>query len=169
MIPEPFEARIRRTAAAAGLSAGVIDEEQLLRIFDRQCLDQHGVDEREDRRVGADPESERQQGDECERRRPAQEPERVADVAAQFVDESQADGVAAFLPARFDAAELGERTPAGFVLRHTSPAQIRLVELEVGPHFGLHLTFEVSAPGADSKPRPDACDETHVVSLTRLS
>ena len=161
MIAEPLEARIRRAAAAAGLPAGVVDEEQSLRIFDRQRLDQHGVDQAEDRRVGADPESERQQGHERERRRPAQEPECVADVAAQLVEQPQADGVAAFLLARRNAAELGERTPAGFLLRHAAPAQIRLIELEVGPHLVLHLTLEFSAPAADSKPRPDARDETH--------
>ena len=161
VIAEPLEAGIRRAAAAAGLPAGVVDEEQALWIFDRQRLDQHGVDEAEDRRVGADPEPERQQGDQRERRRPPQEPECVADVAAQLVEQPQADGVAAFLLARGNAAELGERTPAGFLFRHTPPAQIRLIELEVGPHLVLHLTLEVSAAAADAKPRSDACDETH--------
>ena len=131
VIAEPLEARIGRAAAAARLPAGVVDEEQLLRIVDRQRLDQHGVDQAEDRRVGADPEPERQQRHQRERRRPPQEPERVADVAAQLVEQPQADGVAAFLLARFNAAELGERTPAGFLFRHTPPPQIRLIELEV--------------------------------------
>ena len=161
VIAEHLEARIRRAAAAARLPAGVVDEEQVLRIVDRQRLEQHRVDEREDRRVGADPESERQQGDERECRRPAQEPKRVADVAAQLVEQPQADRVAAFLLARRNAAELGERAPAGFLLRHAAPPQIGLIELEVGPHLVLHLALEVSAPAADAKPRPDACDETH--------
>ena len=116
VIPKQLETGIRRTAAAAGLPAGVVDEEQSLRVVDRQRLDQHGVDQTEDRRVGADPEPERQQGHERERRRPPQKPEGVADVAAQLVDQPQADGVAAFLLARVNAAELGERTPAGFLL-----------------------------------------------------
>ena len=102
------------------------------------------------------------------------QPECVADVAAQLVDQPQADGVAAFLPARVNAAELGERTPASFRFRDTPPPQIRLMELEVDPHLVLHLTLEVSSAAADSKPRLDARDETHkscssVVSLTRLS
>ena len=118
----------------------------------------------EDRRVGADPEPERQQRHQRERRRPAQQPERVADVAAQLVEQPQADGVAAFLLARVNAAELGERTPASFLFRHTPPPQIRLIELEVGPHLVLHLALEVSALAADSKPRPDARDETHTSS-----
>ena len=70
--------------------------------------------------------------------------------------------MAAFLRARGNAAELGECTPTGFLFRRTSPAQIRLIELEVGPHLVLHFTFELSALAADSKPRPDACDETHL-------
>ncbi len=164
MIAKALEARIRRTAAAAGLSAGVVDEEQSLRVVDRQRLDQHGVDQAEDRRVGADPEPERQQRHERERWRPPQKPEGVADVAAQLVDQPQADRLAAFLLARSNAAELGERTPAGFLLRHAAPAQIRLIELEVDPHLVLHLALEVSAPAADSKPRPDTCDETHTSS-----
>ena len=169
VIAEPLEARIGRAAAAAGLPAGVVDEEQSLRVVDRQRLDQHGVDQAEDRRVGADPESERQQGHQRERRRPPQQPEGVADVAAQLVDQPQADGVAAFLLARVHAAELGERTPAGFLVRHTLPPQIRLIELEMDPHLVLHLTLEVSAPAAGSKPRPDARDETHTSSGTASS
>ena len=161
VIPEQLEAGIGRAAAAAGLAAGVVDEEQSLRVVDRQRLDQHGVDQAEDRRVGADPEPERQQGHQRERRRPPQQPERVADVAAQLVDQPQADGVAAFLRARVHAAELGERTPASFLFRDTLPPQIRLIELEVDPHLVLHFTLEVSSAAADSKPRLDARDETH--------
>ena len=169
VIAEPLEAGIGRAVAAAGLPAGVVDEEQSLRIVDRQRLDQHGVDQAEDRGVGADPEPERQQGHQRERRRPAQQPERVADVAAQLVDQPQADGVAAFLLARANAAELGERAPAGFLFRHAPPPQIRLIELEMGPHLVLHLALEVSPPAADSKPRLDACDETHRSSGTASS
>ena len=164
VIAEPLEAGIGRAVAAAGLPAGVVDEEQSLRVVDRQRLDQHGVDQAEDRRVGADPEPERQQGHQRERRRPPQQPECVADVAAQLVDQPQADGVAAFLLARVNAAELGERTPASFLFRDTPPPQIRLIELEVDPHLVLHLTLEVSSAAADSKPRLDARDETHTSS-----
>jgi hypothetical protein len=70
VIAEPLEAGIGRAAAAAGLAAGVVDEEQSLRVVDRQRLDQHGVDQTEDRRIGADPEPERQQRHQRERRRP---------------------------------------------------------------------------------------------------
>ena len=124
-----LEAGIGRAAAAAGLAAGVIDEEQSLRVVDRQRLDQHGVDQAEDRRVGANPEPERQQGHQRERRRPPQKPECVADVAAQLVDQPQANGVAALLLARVWTPEFGERTPAGFFFRDTPPAGIRLIEL----------------------------------------
>jgi hypothetical protein len=161
VIAQLLEAGVGRAAAAARFPAGVVDEKQALRIVDRQGLDQHGVDEREDRRVGADPEAQRQQGDERERRRPAQQPKGVAHIPAQLVDQPQADRVAAFVPARRHAAELGERTAAGFLLRHTAPAQVGLVELEVGPHLVVHLALEVSAPPADSKPRANARDETH--------
>ena len=118
VIAEQFEAGIGRAAAAAGLPAGVVDEEQSLRVVDRQRLDQHGVDQAEDGRVGADAEPDRHQGHERERRRPSQKTERVADVAAQFIDESQADGVAAFLLETGNAAELDERTPASLLFRH---------------------------------------------------
>jgi hypothetical protein len=63
------------------------------------------------------------------------------------------------------AAEIGERTPASFRLGQTAPAQIRLIELQVDPHLVLHLTLEVSAPAADSKPRLHARDQTHVALL----
>ena len=42
--------------------------EEALYIFDRQRLDQHGVDQAENRRVGADPEPQRQQHHDSERR-----------------------------------------------------------------------------------------------------
>ena len=169
LIAEPLEAGIGRAAAAAGLPAGVVDEEQSLRVVDRQRLDQHGVDQTEDRRVGADPEPERQQGHQRERRRSPQQPERVADVAAQLARQPQPDGVAAFLLARANAAELGEGVPARVVVGDTPPPQVRLIELEVDPHLVLHLTLEVSAAAADSKPRRDARDETHTSSGTASS
>ena len=184
VIAKALEARIWRAAAAAGLPAGVIDEEQLLWILDRECLHQHGVDQAEDGGIGANPECERQEGHDRERRRRSQEPDRVRDVAAQLVEQAQADGLAAFLLTRQRAAEIGERTPASFRLGQTAPAQIGLVELQVDLHLVLHLTLEVSAPAADSKPRLHARDQTHtssgtassanpvvseIVSLTRLS
>ena len=56
VIAQALEARIWRAAAAAGLPAGVIDEEQSLWILDRECLHQHGVDQAEDGGIGANPE-----------------------------------------------------------------------------------------------------------------
>ena len=164
MIAEALEARIRRAAAAARLPAGVVDEEQPLGILDRQCLDQHGVDQAEDRGVGADPEPERQQRHQRERGRPPQQPQGVAHVAAQFVEQPQADGFAAFLLTRFDAAELSERPPAGFGLRHALPPQFRLIELEMDAHLVLHLTLEVGPLAAGAKPRFEAREHAHTSS-----
>ena len=88
----------------------------------------------------------------------------VGHVAAQLVEEAQADGLATLLFARFDAAELGQRTPAGFGIRHALPPQFRLIELEMDPHLVLHLTLEVSALAAGAKPRPDAREQAHTSS-----
>ena len=161
VIAKPLEAGIWRAAAAAGFPAGVVDEEQLLRVLDRQRLHQHRVDQAEDRAIGANPECERQQRHDRECRRASQEPQRIGDVSAQFAEQPQADGFAAFLLARLHAAELGEGTPASFRLGKTVPPQIRLIELQVGPHLVLHLALEISATAAHAKPGLQARDETH--------
>ena len=68
VIAKRFVTWIRRPAAAAGLPARVVDEEEVLRVRDRQELHEYRVDQAEDRGVRADAEAERQQRDERERR-----------------------------------------------------------------------------------------------------
>src|SRR3954468_20578810 len=164
LIAKALEAWVRRAVAAAGFPAGVIDEEQVLWIVHRKRLHQHGVDQTEDRRIGADAEGERQKGNSRERRRSSQEPECVDDIAAQFVEEAQANRLAALVLTRSQAAELGTRTPVSFLGRQTASAQIRFVQLHVRPHLVFHVTLERDTPAGDSEPGLHAHEHAHTSS-----
>jgi hypothetical protein len=67
-------------AGVVAIRHGHVDEHQALGVGKRQWLEQDGVDGGEDRRIGADAEREGDDGDGCERRRAAEQPQRVADV-----------------------------------------------------------------------------------------
>jgi hypothetical protein len=67
---------------------------------------------------------ERQEGDQAEGRRLAQEPDCKPDVAAELAEEPQADSLATLVAARDDAAEFRAGTPVGFGRGNPAPAQI---------------------------------------------
>ena len=78
-----------------------VHEHQPLGVGERQRLEQHGVDDGEDRGIGADAERERGDGDRRKCRRAAQQPQRVADVLEEI-----AHGTVSFID-----CGLGRRAP----------------------------------------------------------
>ena len=61
-----------------------VEQHELLGIPDRQRAQEHFVDEREDRRIGADAERDRQEGDHREQRRTAEPAPRVPAVPSEM-------------------------------------------------------------------------------------
>ena len=90
-----------RPFAAMGPREG----DEAVRLGHRQPLEENGVDEREDRGVGADPERERGDRDPREHRTPAQAPQRVPTVLPQLVGEPQAARATAVVPGALHATE----------------------------------------------------------------
>jgi hypothetical protein len=84
------EVEIRRQPERAGIQTGrdVPQAHELVRLRVRQRLEQHGVDDTEDRGVRADSEREREHGRERERG-PAQQPaKRIAKIASHGICET---------------------------------------------------------------------------------
>ena len=103
-----------------------------MRPLDRQGTEEHRVHQAEDRRVRADAEREREQGDGGEDGIGGEPPQAVARVLQQHLDPRQPALLAVALRRRCDSAELDERlTP-------------RLLRLEPGAHAVLHVHLQVA-------------------------
>ena len=89
MIPKQLEARIWRRIPATRSTAGVVDEEETLRILDGKGLQHHRIDEAEDCSVGADAKTEREERHGGERWRSPEQAEGVDDVAAELVEQAK--------------------------------------------------------------------------------
>ena len=115
------------------------DLHQLFRMSDRERAQHHGVDQAEDRRVGADAEGEREDGDQREAGAPAQHARRVAQIGDQRLEPDEDVGVAHPLLLQRSVAEAAPRLAQG--LRPAQAARHQLVgalgEME------RHLAVEV--------------------------
>jgi hypothetical protein len=82
----PVEHVQGRHEAARGRRARLGNRDQPVRIAERQRPQQRGVDQREDRAVGADPERQREDRDDSEGGRDPQLPERELEIIPELVD-----------------------------------------------------------------------------------
>ncbi len=169
VIVENFVARVRRAAAAPGLAAGVVDEEELLRVRDSQGSQKYRVDQAEDGGVRADAESQREDGDDGEGRRAAQQPQCIAEVGAKLVEQAQAERLAAFLRPGADTAELGAGAAARLRRRHPGPHEILRVAVEMELELVADRSIEIRAVSAGVQPRTKARENPHSSSAAVLS
>ena len=89
------------------------DDEKLVRRLHRQRSQKDGVDEREDRGVGADAEPKRGDDDDREDRALAQLPQGVAEILRGALEQGHAAGIAAGLRHLLAAAHGQPRLPFG--------------------------------------------------------
>ena len=82
-----------------------------MRIRDRQRFHEHHIDDAEDRGICSDAESEREERHGGKSRRSAQQADRVAHIRCQLIEDSQADGLPAFVFSRRNTAERCLRFP----------------------------------------------------------
>ena len=137
--------------------------------MDRERLHQDEIDQTEDRGVGADPERERQQRDDGKRRRAAKQAERVGDVAAQLVQPTQSEGVAAMRLVRLDAAEIRAGLPVRVDGGQALAPQLGFVQVEMRLHLHLHTAVEGALAKRGSNPRSQPREDGHTSSGTAWS
>jgi hypothetical protein len=131
-------------------------------------MEQHGVDERKHRCGGADAEGEGENGDGGKARIAAQSSEAVADVAAELVEEAQADGGAVSFVLRGGLAKIDAR----FALRLFGAEALMDEVFRVGLLVRAEFFFDV-AVGARHDGLPQVAEggeEAHISSafLSRI-
>jgi hypothetical protein len=77
---------------AAVVRAALVDHDQLARLAHRQVAQHDLIDQGEDRRVGADPEGERQDGDDGEEGAATEPAEGIAEIAGQIAHKGHSTG-----------------------------------------------------------------------------
>ena len=130
----PFTKRVevrRRRGDAPTILAQGLHRHQLLGIVVRQRAQQHGVDDAEHHRVGADANREREHGDRREPRRAAHQTRAAAQILEGHVEPRQARAIAIAFLRLFDPAEAPEGPPACLVARHPGADVVVDVQLQV--------------------------------------
>ena len=177
----PVDHRREADVSGAAVGAGFADVDEPRRIGERQRPEKHRVDHAEDRRVRADAERERHDGDGREAGTAVQQPEPVADVAPQVDDEvgrgrrRRQSGAARPIRAR----DLVDHAPPVLERRQSARQRITLVHAgcdEIGVLLravlrqlvddvggARRVDVERFEPGADERPEIDVVD---VVGLT---
>src|ERR1700741_5331338 len=102
-------------------------------------MQQKGVHHTENGGVGANAESEREDGDDGEAGTLAQGARGVAQILEQRLDEGKRTPLAIELLGGLEATELHERLAAGFLRSHAGAQIVIHVHLEMAFHFGGEL------------------------------
>jgi hypothetical protein len=116
-----------------------VERHESLWIANRQPPQQEGIDETEDRGVRADAERERENGDEGERGRAPQRPERVLQIAPCIVDPTERPRIAMKLLRLLDPAERQPRGMACLFRQHPSAQELIFEDRQMRGNFALEL------------------------------
>jgi hypothetical protein len=128
------------------LSEGA-DHRQPVGRWKRQRLEEHGIDDAEERSRCTDAERGREEDGQRDGGIAAKPAQREADVLRQIVDEMEALRFAAALLPHFGIAELEPGAPRRLVASQPRLHQVRCSRLEVEAQLVVHLLLEpVSAP-----------------------
>ena len=118
-----------------------------------QRAQQHGVDDAEDRGIGADAERQGQQDDGGVGRVLSQVAERESDVLRHHVDRAHAPRLATVVLDQGDAAEVLTGRVARRVGRHPAGDERLGLELEMVAEFGVHRPARRRTCGTDPRRR----------------
>ena len=113
------------------LLVGGPDQHEAPRVGKRQRPEQDGVDDAEDGRVRADPETQREHGDEGEGRRPPQHARAVPHVLRDVLQHGDPAALAVLLAHAADAAEPNQRVTARIGRRHPGTDVVVDVHLQM--------------------------------------
>ena len=144
----------RREAEAVGavvLAAGLVarpllpQDDQLVAALVGQRLEEHAVDDAEDRGVGADAERHRQDDDEREAWRLEERACPVAHVLHERLGGAHEPRVADVIFHTADVAERGDRRAARLIARHAGADVLVGLHVEVEAHFGVERALELGS------------------------
>ena len=158
MVAQNFVGGIRRAVAAAGLAAGVVDEEQSIGASDRHPFEQDGVDEAEDRGICANAQRQRQHRDNREAWRAAQDATGIAQVVPPLVDQPQPKRLPALLDTGIRTAEICPGAASRLFGGEPAANEIRGVEVHVLAHLVARLIVESAAAAQRPPPRSQQMD-----------
>ena len=128
------------------------DHHETIRLREGQRLEEHRVDRRKDRRVGADGDRERHDCRAGERRVTAQSARRMPQVVERFLDPARAATIAVRLAQLVDAAERDACASPRFIGRHAERDVLFRLALDVERHFVVQ--FGVGLPAAQEIAQP---------------
>ena len=145
--------RGHRDGLAAVLRIGLPQRHQAVRFRKRRRLDQHGVDQREDRGRSPDRERQRQDRGRGEPGAAPQQAQSVAEVTERFSESRAEPDAANVLPGRCHASEGRQRLTARF--RARNPPRAALLDLQGDVMLQLLVQLAVRAIPVEQRPQPD--------------
>ena len=122
-----------RTGDSGPAFRAPVQDDQALRVRNRQCTHHDGIQEAIDRGIGSDAERERQQCRQREPRRFFERSNRKRQVASQIFDEMDPSRVASLFLREADRSEFAPRGHARFGFRHPTGHQLlgQLVDVQL--------------------------------------
>src|SRR5574337_1271126 len=117
--------------------------DQAVGVLIGQGPQKSGVNQAEDRRVGANAEGQGKDGDGCKSRVAAQLAQAKANVGSEFLEETRAPTVAAFFFYLADIAESSKRRVAGFLRAHASGDVLRDLFFKMKAQLIVHFLLSV--------------------------
>jgi hypothetical protein len=127
---------------AESAPAGAAQFHELLRIPHGKHPEQHRVDQAEDRGVGADTQSQRNQGYDGKAGAPPEHTEPESQVLPQIVDDAESARVPASFLDQFHSAEGPQSRGASLLAIHAGPHVVLDLSFEMKAQLLVHLGFE---------------------------
>jgi hypothetical protein len=124
-------------------------------------MEEQGIDHAEDGDIGADSESEDEDGNEGEAGIFAQRAGGVAEVAEEIVDKMDAADVAALLFAEFKAVDVAEGGAAGVIGREAESEVVLRFAFEMVAEFFVEFLLDLVAIEERTKAMRDGVEPVH--------
>src|SRR5580692_1281159 len=146
--------------------AGLVKEDsyQTIGIAVGQRMQQHGVHDAENCRVGAHAESQSQNRNRGETWILAQQSQSMTHVRTEFTPPAHAHGCPHGIFVRLDSAELNPRLSHRFLLGKAFAKQVRSAALNVETQLCFHFTFETLSLDHPLQPRKESSQKIHICS-----
>ena len=160
LVAEPLKAGIRGRPASAGGTAD-LQEREGVRPFDGQRSQQHGIDEREQRRGGADPDRERGDRGHREARRAHEQAPRIRDVLHGIVQQADATRVAALVGDQARRPEGAARRAPGLGLVQAPGPRFPGKQLQMQVQLARQITLDSVRPEERAQAEPEFAQVPH--------
>ena len=142
----------------------MLEAHELVSVRIGERLDQHRIDDAEDRRRRANPQREGDESRRGEARRPPQRADDVPQVAKKVVEGHRAELIARALSRPIDRAELEERLPPRLVGRQAGATILLGLLIEMKADLFVEPAFEGAKSRQRTHPTPGLFHPPHVAS-----